>query len=222
MLCRATNISPAGDPRSRQQVFPATVIPMADTQLELQGQAPRDHLRGRHPGGEGLRHRSPGTDRAQRDRGDARERRLDRREVRDLAPCFRVGRHDSLHHRVCLAALLRRQTRSSTRAASTASSICLSILPTYLSLIIPGAQSFMVIRALRLLRVFRVLKLAHFVGEASRTPRRPPGQRAQDHRLSRRRSDPGRHRRFDDVSHRGRGQRLHQHSGLHLLGRSSP
>jgi len=43
----------------------------------------------------------------------------------------------------------------------------LSILPTYLSVVIPGAQSFMVIRALRLLRVFRVLKLAHFVGEAS-------------------------------------------------------
>jgi voltage-gated potassium channel len=43
----------------------------------------------------------------------------------------------------------------------------LAILPTYLSLIIPGAQSLIVIRALRLLRVFRVLKLAHFVGEAS-------------------------------------------------------
>jgi voltage-gated potassium channel len=43
----------------------------------------------------------------------------------------------------------------------------LAILPTYLSLIIPGAQSLLVIRALRLLRVFRVLKLAHFVGEAT-------------------------------------------------------
>ena len=43
----------------------------------------------------------------------------------------------------------------------------LAILPTYLSLIIPGAQSLLVIRALRLLRVFRVLKLAQFVGEAS-------------------------------------------------------
>ena len=42
----------------------------------------------------------------------------------------------------------------------------LSILPTYLAIIISGAQSLMVIRALRLLRVFRVLKLAHFVGEA--------------------------------------------------------
>ena len=43
----------------------------------------------------------------------------------------------------------------------------LAILPSYVSLIIPGAQSLLVIRALRLLRVFRVLKLAHFVGEAT-------------------------------------------------------
>ncbi|MFV2073298.1 MAG: ion transporter [Thermoanaerobaculales bacterium] len=43
----------------------------------------------------------------------------------------------------------------------------LAILPTYLSVIIPGAQTLLVIRALRLLRVFRVLKLGHFVGEAS-------------------------------------------------------
>lgn len=43
----------------------------------------------------------------------------------------------------------------------------LSILPTYLSVLIPGAQSFLVIRALRLLRVFRILKLAHFLGEAN-------------------------------------------------------
>lgn len=43
----------------------------------------------------------------------------------------------------------------------------LSILPTYLSLVLPGAQSLLVIRALRLLRVFRVLKLGHFLGEAN-------------------------------------------------------
>jgi voltage-gated potassium channel len=42
----------------------------------------------------------------------------------------------------------------------------LAIIPTYLSLIIAGTQSLIVIRAIRLLRVFRVLKLAHFVGEA--------------------------------------------------------
>lgn len=43
----------------------------------------------------------------------------------------------------------------------------LAIIPTYLSLFIYGAQSLIVVRALRLLRVFRVLKLAHFVGEAA-------------------------------------------------------
>jgi voltage-gated potassium channel len=42
----------------------------------------------------------------------------------------------------------------------------LAIVPTYLSVFVPGAQSLIVIRALRLLRIFRVLKLAHFVGEA--------------------------------------------------------
>ena len=34
----------------------------------------------------------------------------------------------------------------------------LAILPVYVSLILPGAQSLLVIRSLRLLRVFRVLK----------------------------------------------------------------
>ncbi|MCB9383206.1 MAG: ion transporter [Bryobacterales bacterium] len=43
----------------------------------------------------------------------------------------------------------------------------LSILPTYLSLFLVGAQSFLVIRAIRLLRIFRVLKLAHYLGEAN-------------------------------------------------------
>lgn len=40
----------------------------------------------------------------------------------------------------------------------------LAILPSYMSLLIVGSQSLIAIRALRLLRVFRVLKLAHFVG----------------------------------------------------------
>ena len=43
----------------------------------------------------------------------------------------------------------------------------LAIIPTYISVLVPGAQSLAVIRALRLLRIFRVLKLAHFVGEAA-------------------------------------------------------
>lgn len=41
-----------------------------------------------------------------------------------------------------------------------------SVLPGYLALVLPGASSLMVIRTLRLLRVFRILKLAHFNREA--------------------------------------------------------
>ena len=41
-----------------------------------------------------------------------------------------------------------------------------SIVPTYLSLLLPGAQYFLVLRLLRVLRIFRVLKLVHYPGEA--------------------------------------------------------
>lgn len=42
----------------------------------------------------------------------------------------------------------------------------LAILPTYVSLLFPGAQYFLVVRLLRTLRVFRVLKLAEYLEEA--------------------------------------------------------
>jgi len=42
----------------------------------------------------------------------------------------------------------------------------LAILPTYISLVLPGAQAMLVIRTLRILRVFRVLKLANYVRES--------------------------------------------------------
>jgi voltage-gated potassium channel len=42
----------------------------------------------------------------------------------------------------------------------------LSIVPTYLSLLIPGSQYLIVIRILRILRVFRILKLVQYLGEA--------------------------------------------------------
>lgn len=41
-----------------------------------------------------------------------------------------------------------------------------SILPTYLSLMLTGANSLLVIRILRILRIFRILKLLNYVGEA--------------------------------------------------------
>jgi voltage-gated potassium channel len=43
----------------------------------------------------------------------------------------------------------------------------LAVLPTYLSLLLPGAEHLLVIRALRLLRIFRVFKLGRFLGEAN-------------------------------------------------------
>jgi voltage-gated potassium channel len=39
----------------------------------------------------------------------------------------------------------------------------LAVVPTYLSLVLPGTQTLLVIRALRLLRIFRVLKLGHYI-----------------------------------------------------------
>lgn len=42
----------------------------------------------------------------------------------------------------------------------------LAIVPTYLSLFLPGSEALLTIRALRLLRVFRVLKLSAFLREA--------------------------------------------------------
>jgi voltage-gated potassium channel len=41
----------------------------------------------------------------------------------------------------------------------------LALIPSYLSIVIPGAQSLLVFRALRLLRVFRIFKLAEFLTE---------------------------------------------------------
>lgn len=43
----------------------------------------------------------------------------------------------------------------------------LSILPTYLSLLVTGANTLLVIRILRVLRVFRILKLVEYIGEAN-------------------------------------------------------
>jgi voltage-gated potassium channel len=43
----------------------------------------------------------------------------------------------------------------------------LAILPSYLSLLLPGAEIFLVIRILRVLRIFRVLKLVQYIGEAN-------------------------------------------------------
>ncbi len=43
----------------------------------------------------------------------------------------------------------------------------LSILPTYISFLLPGAQTLLVVRVLRVLRLFRILKLTRYVEESS-------------------------------------------------------
>ena len=47
----------------------------------------------------------------------------------------------------------------------------LSILPTYISVLVPGAQSLLVVRILRILRIFRILKLVTYLGEARQLTR---------------------------------------------------
>jgi voltage-gated potassium channel len=43
----------------------------------------------------------------------------------------------------------------------------IALLPSYLSILIPGAQTLLIVRFLRLLRIFRVFKLASYLREAS-------------------------------------------------------
>nr|WP_262898720.1 ion transporter [Dawidia soli] len=57
----------------------------------------------------------------------------------------------------------------------------LSILPSYLALFIPGAQSLMVIRSVRLLRIFRILKLSRHIGESQNLVR---ALKASQHKIT--------------------------------------
>ena len=43
----------------------------------------------------------------------------------------------------------------------------ISVLPTYLSVFIPGAQAFLIIRAMRLMRLFRIFKLTNYTNAGS-------------------------------------------------------
>jgi voltage-gated potassium channel len=56
----------------------------------------------------------------------------------------------------------------------------LSILPTYLAIFFSGAQSLMVIRSIRLLRIFRILKLPRYVGEGQNLLR---AMKASQHKI---------------------------------------
>lgn len=55
----------------------------------------------------------------------------------------------------------------------------ISCLPTYLSLLLPGAQTLLVVRVLRLLRVFRILKMARHISGAEMLMRALVSSRAK-------------------------------------------
>lgn len=55
----------------------------------------------------------------------------------------------------------------------------LSILPAYISLVVAGYHSLIILRSFRLLRVFRIFKLVRFVGEASTLSRALVASRAK-------------------------------------------
>jgi len=42
----------------------------------------------------------------------------------------------------------------------------LAILPSYLSLVVAGVESLLLVRGLRIVRIFRIMRLAHYLGEA--------------------------------------------------------
>ena len=94
----------------------------------------------------------------------------------------------------------------------------LAVLPSYLSPLLPGAQSLLVIRVLRMLRVFRVLKLAEYLSESS--------ELWDALRRSRRKifvflftvTTIVVDRRRGDVPGRGPRARLHQYPDQRLLG----
>jgi voltage-gated potassium channel len=73
----------------------------------------------------------------------------------------------------------------------------LSILPSYLALIFIGAQSFMVIRSIRLLRIFRILKLSRYVCEGQNLTRALKA--SQDHCIFAHHSNIGNHRWHNHV-----------------------
>ena len=94
----------------------------------------------------------------------------------------------------------------------------LSILPTYLDLLLPGAHYLMTLRVLRVLRIFRVLKMVQFVGEANQLARGDSGIRSQDRCFRFRGSNVGLHPWIDDVFDRRSGKWIHEYTQERILG----
>ena len=94
----------------------------------------------------------------------------------------------------------------------------LSVLPTYVALLVPEAQALIDVRILRLLRIFRVLKLAAYVVEYQALGRALVASRRKIMVfLTAVHDDRGDHGDAH-VRRGGARERLHQHSHVGLLG----
>jgi voltage-gated potassium channel len=94
----------------------------------------------------------------------------------------------------------------------------LAIIPGYLSIFYVGAQSLLVVRSLRLLRVFRIFKLTHFLSEMQFLGVAIKGSLRKISIFMLIVLALGDHPWFGNVSCRKGRKRVHLYSGKYLLG----
>ena len=94
----------------------------------------------------------------------------------------------------------------------------LAVVPGYLSLVIVGSQYLLAVRALRLLRIFRVLKLSRYLGEISVLTEALRASRFKITVFSLHRTYDCRDYGLGHVPRRRAAKRLYQHPHQHLLG----
>ena len=94
----------------------------------------------------------------------------------------------------------------------------LSIVPSFLGLLVSGAHVFLVVRMLRVMRVFRVLEAGRIPAGIESPVERDRGRPSQDVGVSAGDDHPGDGDRLGDVCDRGARTRFPKHPGGDLLG----
>lgn len=126
----------------------------------------RDSLRGRYVCGQGIRYHDNLLDRVKRCGCHARQHRLFSRSLR--AGLLFIEWFFTIVFTIEYVLRLASVGRPIKYAKSFFGVIDLvAIIPTYLSVILPGSEYFLAVRIIRVLRIFRVLKFAHYIAEAN-------------------------------------------------------
>ena len=94
----------------------------------------------------------------------------------------------------------------------------LAVLPTYLAVLVPGLHALIDVRVLRLLRLFRILKLGAYVSEFGAMGRAIAASRRKILVFLSLRDAGGVGHGHPDVRGRGARQRLHEHPDRRVLG----